>query len=84
MEQKRILSFMICMILLFGLNSCIKEEALNTEADIEQASIPNDDLMLSTAPSIGNKYDYFQIKTFFRYLSSCTRICGNVRGEHLT
>jgi hypothetical protein len=64
MEQKRILSFMICMILLFGLNSCIKEEALNTEADIEQASIPNDDLMLSTAPSIGNNTIIFKLKRF--------------------
>jgi hypothetical protein len=64
MEQKRILSFMICIVLLFGLNSCIKDEALNTEADVEQASILNGDLVLSTAPSIGNNTIIFKLKRF--------------------
>ncbi|MBB2953952.1 MULTISPECIES: PCMD domain-containing protein [Sphingobacterium] len=64
MEQKRILSFMICIMLFFGLNGCIKEEALNTEADIEQASILNGDLALSTAPSIGNNTIIFKLKRF--------------------
>ena len=55
---------MICIMLFFGLNGCIKEEALNTEADIEQASILNGDLALSTAPSIGNNTIIFKLKRF--------------------
>lgn len=34
MKQRRIYPWVICFMLLFGLGSCIKEEALNMEADI--------------------------------------------------
>lgn len=64
MEQKRILSFMIFIVLLLGLNSCIKKEALNTEADIAGASILHGNLMLSTRPSIGNNTVVFKLKRY--------------------
>lgn len=50
--------------LFFLFSSCIKEEALNMEADIEQASIPHGEQVLQTKPSIGDDRVVFRLKSF--------------------
>lgn len=50
--------------LIFFLSSCIKEEALNVEADIEEAHIQHEGQVLQTKPSIGNDRVIFRLKRF--------------------
>ncbi len=51
-------------MLLFCLESCIKEEALNAEADIEGASVAQGDQILKGEPSIDNNTIVFLLKRF--------------------
>lgn len=44
--------------------SCIKDEALNTEADIESASIKNGSVILQMSPIIGDNTITFRLKNF--------------------
>lgn len=64
MKQRRIYPWVICFMLLFGLGSCIKEEALNAEADIEGATIAQSDQYLKRKPSIDNNTVVFSLKRF--------------------
>ena len=41
-----------CFFLAFAISSCIQDEALNAEADIETCSVPGD--VLNREPIIGN------------------------------
>lgn len=62
MTKKNYLILLLLSVSL--LTSCIKEEALNAEADIEVATIPNEELVLQTKPSIGNNSVTFRLKRF--------------------
>jgi len=64
MKQRRIYLWVICFMLLFSLGSCIKEEALNAEADIEGATIAQSDQFLKRKPSIDNNTVVFPLKRF--------------------
>lgn len=55
------------LLLLFSLllgTSCIKDEALNTEADIVSASIENAHVILQDEPTMGNNSISFRLKQF--------------------
>jgi hypothetical protein len=62
MKQK--FTILLTLLVTLLMSSCIKEEALNTEADIEQATIQHEDLVLQTKPSIGNETITFRLKRF--------------------
>jgi len=64
MKRTRSYSWVICFILLLSLGSCIKDEALNAEADIEAASITQGDQILKGKPSIDNNTIVFSLKRF--------------------
>jgi hypothetical protein len=72
MKQRRIYPWVICFMLLFSLGSCIKEEALNAEADIEGATIAQSDQFLKRKPSIDNNTVVFSAKTFHGKLCAVT------------
>ncbi len=59
----RIIVLLTAVTTLF-MSSCIKDEALNTEADIETASIPHGDQVLQVKPSIGDDRVVFRLKRF--------------------
>ncbi len=59
----RIIVLLTAVTTLF-MSSCIKDEALNTEADIETASIPHGDQVLQVKPSIGDDRVIFRLKRF--------------------
>lgn len=64
--MKKILNPSLYLFLLVSLlmTSCIKDEALNTEADITKASIENDFYILQGEPSISNTTVAFRLKQF--------------------
>lgn len=57
-------SVYVLLLPLLLITSCIKDEALNTEADILSASIENDFAILQDEPSIGNNSVSFRLKQF--------------------
>lgn len=59
----RIIVLLTAVTTLF-MSGCIKDEALNTEADIETASIPHGDQILQVKPSIGDDRVIFRLKRF--------------------
>lgn len=52
------------LLVIIVTTSCIKEEALTTEADIEGAELENADELLSSEPSVRNNSVQFRLKTF--------------------
>ena len=50
-----------CFFLAFAISSCIQDEALNAEADIETCSVPGD--VLNREPIIGNDEITLPLKT---------------------
>jgi hypothetical protein len=64
MKRTRNYFWVISFMLLFCLESCIKEEALNAEADIEGASVAQGDQILKGEPSIDNNTIVFLLKRF--------------------
>ena len=64
MKRTRNYLWVIGFTFLLSLGSCIKEEALNAEADIEAASIPQGDQVLKGNPSIDNNTVVFPLKRF--------------------
>lgn len=66
--MKKIRNFVVIATMLFAsgamFTSCIKEEALNAEADIVKATIDNAKDLLQVAPSITNDKVTFKLKHF--------------------
>lgn len=60
--QNSMLPAVIISILLFA--SCIKDEPLNAEADIESATIENAADILETQPTIGNDFVHFRLQNY--------------------
>lgn len=66
--MKRIRNFVVIATMLFAssamFTSCIKDEALNAEADIENATIENASTLLQVEPTITNNKVTFKLKQF--------------------
>lgn len=66
--MKTIKTFVFIATLLFAagaiFTSCVKEEALNAEADIEMATIENCSLLLQVEPLITNNKVTFKLRHF--------------------
>ena len=66
--MKKIRNFVVIATMLFVsaamFTSCIKDEALNAEADIEKATIENASTLLQVEPTITNNKVTFKLKQF--------------------
>ncbi|HLR00083.1 MAG TPA: hypothetical protein VK102_06875, partial [Sphingobacterium sp.] len=59
-----LLPLLFSFLLISTLSSCIKEEAPNAEADIENATLENAPDILQTQPNIGNNTIVFRLRKF--------------------
>lgn len=59
-----LLPLLFSFLLISTLSSCIKEEAPNAEADIENATLENAPDILQTQPNIGNNTIIFRLRKF--------------------
>ncbi len=62
--RKLFLNFIITLLIIPLCVSCIKDEAMNAEADINSATIENSAELLQTTPIIGDKTVTFRLKEY--------------------